>query len=127
VGAVLQYAVQCSGVFKTVSQRTPFRSEALLRIMHGPATDQPGANGASRVGDGAAELVVVLLEDELVEVVEEEAGGNGLPPQSVPRPHSTFDEHVSGELQRKCTLTTRYGTIAARSNSARRASGIELS
>jgi hypothetical protein len=87
----LQYAVQCSGVLRTVPQRTPFRSEALLRTMHGPATLQPGANGASRVGDGAAELVVVLVvvvvvvvvvvEEELVEVVEEEAGGNGVPPQ----------------------------------------------
>jgi hypothetical protein len=28
--------------------------------MHGPATDQPGANGALRVGDGAAELVVLM-------------------------------------------------------------------
>lgn len=92
---MLQYAVQCSGVVRTVSQRTPFKSEAPLRIMHGPATDQPGANGASRVGDGAAELVVltellldVLLEDELVGV---DAGGNGVPPHSVPRPHSMYN------------------------------------
>jgi hypothetical protein len=90
---VLQYAVQCSGVLRTVSPRAPFKFEASLRIMHGPATDQPGANGASRVGDGAAELVVVvllvvLLEDEVIGVVGVEAGGNGVPPQSVPRPHS---------------------------------------
>ena len=60
--------------------------------MHGPATDQPGAKGASRVGDGAAELVelllVVVLDVEVVDVVEEEAGGNGVPPHSVPREHS---------------------------------------
>ena len=75
--------------------------------MHGPATDQPGASGASRVGDGAVELVVVVVVVVVVVLVVVvvvvvlvvlvlvlvlvEADGNGVPPQSVPRAHSMYD------------------------------------